>query len=98
MFATLLVLTLLAVGVSYMEVSIVVTALAVLGIAAVKGLLEAAVFMHLSRERLWMIVFVGAVAATALGLVVSITLSFYDPITGTELATGARVAPVETVH
>jgi len=50
-FATLMVLTLITVGVSYMRLAIVFAVTVAMIVATVKGSLVAAYFMHLKSER-----------------------------------------------
>lgn len=97
-FAALLVLTLVTVGVSYVEASLAVAVAIALVIATLKGSLVAGVFMHLAGERRYVLWCVLGVTVTAVALIGFMALSFHDTITGTEMGVGISHGPAEMVQ
>ena len=99
-FGTLLVLTLVTVGVSYLDLPVVPTVAAALAIAATKAALVAMFFMHLKGERPMVYWPLGLTAFLVLGLFVSILWSEGDHLFGSRFADAfedGRTAPAAPI-
>jgi cytochrome c oxidase subunit 4 len=94
-FAALLVLTVVTVGVSYLSLPMTPTILVALAIASVKAALVAMFFMHLKSERPMVYWPLGLTAVLVVGLFASLLWSEGDHLFGTrfEDAFDAGAAP-----
>ncbi len=94
-FAALLVLTVVTVGVSYLSLPMTPTILVALAIASVKAALVAMFFMHLKSERPMVYWPLGLTAVLIVGLFASILWGEGDHLFGTRFddAFGGAAAP-----
>jgi len=83
-FGTLLVLTLITVGVSYLDLPEFETVIVALTIATVKASLVAMFFMHLKGEKPMVYWPLGLTAFLFIGLLVSVLLAEGDHLFGTQ--------------
>ena len=79
-FGSLMVLTLVTVGVKYLHLPVVPAILIALAIAMVKGSLVACYFMHLISERKLILILMLATVFFFFGVLIGPSLSALDPI------------------
>jgi len=83
-FAALLVLSTLTVGISYIQFGVALAVTVALVIATVKGSLVASYFMHLSHERKLIYGILLMTVSFLACMMILFIASFYDPLFGTE--------------
>ena len=86
-FAALLFLSLVTVGVSYLHLSLFGAIFVALIIASIKVTLVAGYFMHLFAERTLIYIILSFVLVFALAVLILPVIEHHDPITGTTYVT-----------